>query len=128
MGKVLTIMVIIVVLVVIGIATYLLFNTDLLAGLKNQPTFQNDVLVSGIIKTGVTTSPVSISFVSEKTGQASSTTIDKNGHYSITLLGNDTYNATVYYSTLFGVSTNKNCKSILVFNNTITSDNSSRNC
>jgi hypothetical protein len=128
MGRALTVLVIIVVLAVIGIAAYVLLDTPLLASLANQSTSQKNVLVSGVIKTGITTSPLGINFTSEKTGQSSYTTIDKNGYYSIALLGNDTYNVTIYYNTLFGTSTNKNCRAVLVFNGMVTAYNFSRNC
>ena len=116
-------------LVIVGIVAYVLVSTGLLDKLLNQtPPMQNDVAVSGIIKTGFSTSPSAINFTSRKTGQIAYATITKDGHYSITVPGNDTYNVTIYYSSLLGVSTSKNCMTALTFNGTVTSFNFSKSC
>ncbi len=129
MGKALSVLAAIIILAVIGLAAYLLLTTSLLSSLLNQPApSQNNVLVSGVIRTSFTTSPVGINFTSQKTGQAAYTTINKAGHYSVALLGNDTYNVTIYYSSLFGVSTSKGCRGVLYLNGTATSANFSRSC
>jgi hypothetical protein len=124
-----SILLVVLVLIIIGIVAYFLFNSPFIAKLINQaPPVRNDVLVSGIVTTGFSTSPSGINFTSEKTGQVSYATIDKDGHYSITVLGNDTYNVTIYYSSLVGTSTSKNCRTALSFNSTVTSFNFSRSC
>ena len=129
MGNNLAVLLAILVLVVIAIVAYFLFTAPFITRLISQTNpVQNDVVVGGIIKTGFSTSPSGINFTSKKTGQTSYATIDKNGHYSITVLGNDTYNVTIYYSSLFGVSTSKSCRAVLSFNNMVTVSNFSTSC
>lgn len=129
MGNALTALLVVLVLVIIAVVAYFLLTAPFILKLLNQtaPT-QNDVLVSGIIKTGFSTSPSGINFTSKKTGQTAYATIDKNGRYSLTVLANDTYNVTIYYSSLLGVSTSKNCRTTLSFNDTVTAFNFSTSC
>lgn len=126
MGKTAAVLVTVFILVIISIIGYL--SSDYIASLIKPPPVQNNVLVTGVIKTGFGTTPDYINFTSGKTGSTMITTINKNGYYSITLLGNDTYNVTAYYKTLFGVATNKYCVGMLVLNSTVNSSNFSRSC
>ena len=122
-GKAIAITFVILILVVIG--AYLFFNPGILA---KQQQVSHNVVVSGTVKTGFGTSPHNITFTSEQTGQRGSTTINKNGFYSIGLVGNDTYSVVVYYNTLFGVSTNNNCAGTLILNATVNSLSYSKSC
>lgn len=128
MGGKLNVLIAILVIVAIGILVYVFLNGAIGTQLTTQAPVQNDVVVSGIIKTGFTTSPSGINLTSQKTGQTAYATIDKNGHYSITVLGNDTYNVTIYYNSLIGVQTSKNCKSVITLNAIATSYNFSMSC
>ena len=127
MGKAVKVLAVFILIAIIGVVGYMWFINPPNFYIKAPPP-KNNVLVLGVIKTGFGASPHNITFVSQATGQASSTTINKNGYYSIALLGNDTYNATAYYSTLFGLSTNKNCMGTVALNNTVNSINFSRSC
>jgi hypothetical protein len=79
------------------------------------------VLVSGkVTTTGFGTSPSEINFTSQRTGQSYSTTIDGNGEYSVSLLGADQYNVTVFYESILGKSTSPTCSSYkLLLNSTV---------
>ena len=96
---------------------------------RASPQRQNSVVVSGTIRTGALTRPVLATFTSRKTGAKSLTTVNGEGRYSISLLGNDTYNVEVYYSGLFGNATSPNCGShMLVLNGSVMSENFTMSC
>lgn len=93
-----------------------------LASTFNPPSNKNSVTVTGSVKTDFGTSPVTINFTSESSGTKFSATINQNGQYSVSLLGPDTYNVTVYYKGAFGISTSPNCSShTLTLNSSVTS-------
>lgn len=126
MGRAGKVLAVLIVIAIVGAAGYVLFTYG--PSLIKSPPPQNNVLVEGFIRTGFGASPRNITFISQSTGRASSTTINKNGYYSIALLGGDTYTVTAYYNTLFGVSTNSNCSGTLTLNNTANTINFSRSC
>lgn len=125
MGIKMTIGILVIVVALIGIIAYLL--NDIPTLIRQSPA-QRNVLVEGVVKTGFGAYPHSINFTSYSTHQTASATIDKNGYYSIILLGNETYNVTAYYGTLFGISTNRNCMGVLTINGTANAINFSRSC
>jgi hypothetical protein len=125
MNIALKILMVIVVIISIGVIGYVLLVSP---PNITKPAPQNNVFVNGVIKIGFGASPHNITFVSQKTGDVASATINKIGYYSIALLGNDTYNVAIFYNTLFGITTNKNCMGILTLNSIVNATNFSRSC
>jgi hypothetical protein len=86
------------IVVVILIAAYILFDTNIGGGIA-----YHNVAVSGSISTvGVGTTPIRVDFTSPN-GVTTSATVT-NGYYSVTLTNNQDYTVTVDWSGLIGSS------------------------
>ena len=120
----------ILVVAIVLLSTYLLYLLILNSPpLLAQAPRQKNVVVSGVIRTGVLTRPVVATFTSKITGGKYFTSIDGGGHYSISLLGNDTYAVAVYYSGLFGNATSPGCSSrVLALNGSAENANFTMDC
>jgi hypothetical protein len=110
--------VLILVIVIVALSLYLLYPFIMNASTLLMPSQQqNSVVVSGMVKTGILTRPITATFTSRSTGAALSTSINGEGYYAISLLGSDTYNVGIRYSGLFGNATSPGCEShILALN------------
>lgn len=120
----------ILIVAIVLLSAYLLCLVVLdLSPLLAQAPQPKNVDVGGVISTGILTRPVIATFTSESTGRRYFTTISDGGHYSISLLGNDTYAVTVYYSGLFGNATSANCSShVLALNGSADAAKFTMNC
>jgi hypothetical protein len=125
-GKIVSVLVI----GIVVLSAYLLYLISTDPYLMEMPSQkQNNVVVSGVIRTMILTRPILATFTSVKNGGKFSTSINSEGYYSISLLGNDTYNIAVYYSGLFGNATSPNCDSHAIsLNGSVREMNFTMNC